>query len=144
MTAYPDTSFLISLYGSDVNSPDTDAVVRVHRPVFLVTAFGESEFANACEFRVYLRQWTPAKAHGVYDRFLSHLSSGIFQSQEITLDVWRIASSLSRRHTAKIGARSLDVIHVASALAFKPDVFCTFDERQRKLAQAEGLRVLPA
>lgn len=51
---------------------------------------------------------------------------------------------LSRRHSARVGARMLDVLHVASALDLKPDAFLTFDERQRKLAKAEGLRVLPA
>jgi predicted nucleic acid-binding protein len=50
---------------------------------------------------------------------------------------------LSLRHSAKFGTRTLDLLHVASALILKPEVFYTFDERQRKLARAQQLRVLP-
>jgi hypothetical protein len=32
---------------------------------------------------------------------------------------------------------------VATALILKPDVFFTFDNRQRRLAKAERLRVVP-
>jgi len=38
--------------------------------------------------------------------------------------------------------RTLDVLHVATALLLTPDVFYTFDGRQ--LARGEGLRVLPS
>lgn len=109
-----------------------------------MTPFGEAEFTNACEFRVFLKQWTAAKAGAVRDRFLSHLGIGIFQAQELTPEVWQMAVTISRRHTAKMGVRTLDVVHVATAVVLKPDAFFTFDDRQRKLAKAEGLRVLPA
>jgi predicted nucleic acid-binding protein len=33
--------------------------------------------------------------------------------------------------------RTLDIVHVASALLLKPEVFYTFDRRQSKLARAE-------
>ncbi|MGD0695748.1 MAG: type II toxin-antitoxin system VapC family toxin [Terriglobia bacterium] len=144
MTAYADTSFLISLYGRDAHSPRAHAASRQYRPTFLLTPFGEAEFTNACEFRVFLKQWTAAKAGAVRDRFLSHLGIGIFQAQELTPEVWQMAVTISRRHTAKMGVRTLDVVHVATAVVLKPDAFFTFDDRQRKLAKAEGLRVLPA
>ena len=62
----------------------------------------------------------------------------------LSSEVWENAIALSRRHTAKLGVRTLDVIHVAAALVLKPDVFFSFDERLRKLARAERLRLLPA
>jgi hypothetical protein len=34
-------------------------------------------------------------------------------------------------------------MQVATALVLKPDILYTFDERQRQLARAERLRVLP-
>lgn len=144
MNAYADTSFLISLYGRDVNSAKANAVIEAHQPTFLLTPFGEAEFANACEFRVFLKLWTAAQAHAVRNRFLSHVGGGVFQVEELKPEAWRMAIMLSRRHTPKLGTRTLDVVHVATALVLKPDAFCTFDERQRKLAKAERLRVLPA
>jgi hypothetical protein len=39
---------------------------------------------------------------------------------------------------------TLDLLHVASVLILRPEVFYRFDRRQRKLAKVERLRVLPA
>jgi predicted nucleic acid-binding protein len=41
--------------------------------------------------------------------------------------------------SASADTRSLDVLHVASALVLHAETFYTFDEKQRKLAKAEGL-----
>ena len=48
---------------------------------------------------------------------------------------------LAREHTAALGTRSLDVLHVAAALALRERNFVTGDDRQAKLAAAVGLRV---
>ncbi len=53
------------------------------------------------------------------------------------------AESLAERHTPIIGARSLDVLHVAAALVLGATDFCTLDTRQGKLAQLAGLNVQP-
>jgi len=58
-------------------------------------------------------------------------------------EVWQTAIRLSRHYTAKLGTRTLDVLHVALALGLQPGVFFTFDRRQWKLAKAVGLRALP-
>jgi hypothetical protein len=41
----------------------------------------------------------------------------------------------------KGGHRGFDILHVASALVVEAECFLTFDDNQRKLAQAEGLNV---
>jgi len=41
----------------------------------------------------------------------------------------------------RLGTRTLDVLHFASALVLKADTFYTFDVNQGKLAKAEGLAV---
>jgi len=51
-----------------------------------------------------------------------------------------LCSELGRRWGSKIGIRTLDSLHVACALELKADQFWTFDERQSKLAKAEGLK----
>jgi predicted nucleic acid-binding protein len=52
------------------------------------------------------------------------------------------ASDLSRLHTPVLGTRTLDVLHVASALVLESRGFVTYDERQAALAKAVGLRVV--
>jgi predicted nucleic acid-binding protein len=52
------------------------------------------------------------------------------------------AVELSRAHSPKLGTRSLDVLHVASALELEMRSFVTYDKRQESLARAVGLKTL--
>jgi len=142
LRVYADTGFLVSLYGEDDLSDAATALVRPGVTLVL-TPLGEAEFANALQLRIFRRQWTLAEARAVHDRFRFHVAAGVFHLEELGQEMWSLAMSLSRRHSAKLGTRTLDVLHVASVLILKPDAFLTFDERQRKFARAEGLRVLP-
>lgn len=143
MIAYADTGFLISLYGEDANSAVATALLEA-KPVFLLTTFGEAEFINAVELRVFRKQWTRSVARAAYADFLHDRAAGVVKTAPFAADVWQASVTLSRRHTAKLGVRTLDVLHVAAAIQLEPDVFFTFDERQRRLARAERLHVLPA
>lgn len=80
----------------------------------------------------------------IHESFAQHQASGVFRAAPLGSEVWETTVTLSRRHTAKLGVRTLDVIHVAAALVLKADIFYAFDKRQRKLARAERLRVLPS
>jgi predicted nucleic acid-binding protein len=51
-----------------------------------------------------------------------------------------VCPQLARRYAAKLGLRTLDTLHVASALELKAERFWTFDDRQKKLARAVGLK----
>jgi len=144
LNAYADTSFLISLYGHDPHSPAALAEVRAHKPILLLTPFGEVEFINALQLRLFHKEWTKSETRAVREEFYRDLRSGILRIEELQEEVFALARRLSQRHTGKLGTRSLDIIHVASALLLRPDVFCSFDERQRKLASAEGLTVRPS
>ncbi len=142
MIAYADTGFLVSLYGEDAHSAAATSLVQA-KPGFLLTPFGEAEFVNAAELRVFRKQWTRREARAVLEQFFSHQGSGVFQVEPLPAEFWPMTLSLSRRHAAQIGVRTLHILHVAAAKLLKPDVFFSFDERQRKLARAEHLQVLP-
>ena len=55
--------------------------------------------------------------------------------------VLRLAGSYSQNRTAQGGHRSLDILHVATAIHLGAKEFLTFDERQRTLAQHAGLQL---
>jgi len=143
LIAYADTGFLVSLYGQDAHSAVATALVK-SKPVFILTPLGEAEFTNAIELRVFRKEWTRAEARSIHETFQQHQAAGVFRIAPLGPEVWEKALVLSRRHSAKLGSRTLDVLHVAAAIVLKPDVFYAFDKRQRKLARAERLRVLPA
>ena len=113
------------------------------KPVFLLTSLGEAEFTNAVELRVFRKEWTRLEARTVRDLFQQHQAAGVFRMAPLGTEIWERALALSRGHSAKLGTRTLDLLHVASALILKPDVFYTFDKRQRTLAKTQRLRILP-
>jgi predicted nucleic acid-binding protein len=143
LIVYADTGFLISLYGQDDHSASATALVKAE-PVFLLTSLGEAEFTNAVQLQVFRKQWTRREARLVQEKFLQHQAAGVYRSEPLGPDIWEKVVVLSRRHSARLGTRTLDLIHVAAAVVLKPDAFYTFDERQRRLANAERLHVLPA
>jgi hypothetical protein len=53
------------------------------------------------------------------------------------------ARQLSDRHTPMLGSRSLDLLHVAAALVLESKIFFSFDDRPRKAAASEGMKVKP-
>jgi len=55
--------------------------------------------------------------------------------------VFRQALALSRDHSAVLGTRSLDILHVAAAIACDASQFLTCDRRQAQLARTAGLQV---
>jgi hypothetical protein len=54
--------------------------------------------------------------------------------------VFDLCAGLACRYGPKLGVRTLDSLQVACALELKAEQFWTFNERQAKLAKAEGLR----
>lgn len=140
MSAYADTSFLVSLYSPDSNS--ADAARRMQReplPLFL-TPLGELELANALQLRLFRKEIRSAEARAGYALFRADMRDGILSMKSLPAAIYTQAKLLGLRWTAKIGVRSLDIIHVAAALALGAETFNTFDVRQRRLARAVGLR----
>ncbi|HYT59470.1 MAG TPA: hypothetical protein VEL06_04830 [Haliangiales bacterium] len=64
---------------------------------------------------------------------------------DVTLDMDAAitrATNLSAVHTERLGARAIDLLHVAGALTLESEFFLTTDGRQARLAKAEGLKVV--
>lgn len=57
-------------------------------------------------------------------------------------DTFDYAIDISEQQTEKTGARSLNIVHVASALAIKADRFLTADARQSKIATRAALKTV--
>lgn len=109
MIAYADTGFLVSLYGQDDHSATASALVKPE-PVFLLTPLGEAEFTNALQLQVFRKQRTRREARLVQEQFHQHQAIGVFRVQPLGSEVWEKALTLSRRHSAKLGARTLDLL----------------------------------
>ena len=107
----------------------------------LLTPLGELELANALELRIFRREATATAIRTVQARIQEHVRAGFFSVQPMPMTAYERARRMTRRHSAQLGTRTLDILHITSAIELGAERFLTFDERQRKLAQVEGLRV---
>jgi len=142
MVTCADTSFLFSLYGNDAHTPRALAWMKSQRTALVVTSLNEYELGNALRFAEFRNGISLGEAALFWAEFEADRASGRLQVQICNLaDVVHEAKRLSAMHTLTSGHRGFDILHVASALIVKAQRFLTFDENQKKLAEAEGLVV---
>jgi predicted nucleic acid-binding protein len=79
-------------------------------------------------------------AHRIDIAFENDRKNGFWLTNVVPEQAFERCADLARRHGPKLGVRTLDSLHVACALELKAERFWTFDERQAKVARAEGLR----
>jgi predicted nucleic acid-binding protein len=144
MSAYADTSLLVSLYTKDSKSAEASKLFRGWEDLVVVTPFGEAEFVNSIELRVFRKEISSTQAENSLRDFQRDLNVGSFlASRPVPPDAYERAQLLSRRYTRQIGVRGMDVIHVAIALELNAETFLTFDKNQANLAKRAGLSVRP-
>lgn len=140
---YVDPSALRSLYLHDDRSVAFCAWRRRVKGGLPITRFGRAELVNSFSLAVHRDVIEPEHAQAAANDLQSDLDDG----RLILLDaMWRrtldLASDLSSEHTMSLGTRTLDVLHVASALTLEMTHFVSYDRRQLALARAAHLRVL--
>lgn len=142
-STYVDPSALRSLFVHDDRSSRFCAWRRRVGGSLPITRFARAEMFNSIQLAVYREMLDRDVAEGAISDFEADVREG-----RLTLidALWRrtldVALELSSRHTAKLGTRTLDVLHVATALTLETKHFVSYDDRQSKLAKAVGLRVL--
>ncbi len=141
---FADTSFLISLYGQDVNTPAAKQQASAHTGPIHVSSINDYEFANALRLLVFRQKITAASRQAQMLAYEADKKAGkIIFRQSNTNDVFTKAELLSIRHTETLGNRAYDILQVAAALLLAATEFWSFDGKQRALARAEGLKVGP-
>jgi predicted nucleic acid-binding protein len=140
---YVDPSALLKLYLNEHQSRAMSAWRAKQRGSLQVTHHGRVEIINALSLALH-RTYISATIHAAA---LNAVEDDLAQGRNRLANIaWRTvlntAAEISRLYTASTGCRTLDVIHVASALELDLKRFVTYDERQKKLATAVGLKVV--
>jgi predicted nucleic acid-binding protein len=143
LSSYADTSFVVALYIPDNNTAAAVAELGASASRPIVTAFTIFEFTNAVAARRFRGDISLEEMKRVLAGFREDISSGAYEQKGLPDEVWVHATALSELHTPRLGARALDVLHVASATALGATIFYTFDDRQGRLARPVGLTVRP-
>jgi predicted nucleic acid-binding protein len=150
MIAFPDTSFLRAFYRRQDNSPAAAAHFKAMPEALHVSGPLLYEFRQSVRFQVWLHARDKSKGHpqADCDRALADLQTDLDTGAVVVAaagwpDVHRLAETISKRHTIAGGHRSLDILHVATALHLGARDFLTFDTNQRRLAASEKLKAKP-
>jgi len=138
-TIYADTSFFVSLYITDRHTADVERHLR-SRPSLWMTPLHAAEWTHAVEQHVFRKAISRSEADRLIERFNEHRAQHLWRETSLPDRAFELCAQLAHKHAARLGVRTLDTLHVASALELKAGHFWTFDERQGKLAAAAGLK----
>lgn len=142
MNAYPDTSFLFSLYVPQMQSARAGAHFAAMKEPLHLTSLNRFELVNSIHLAMFRK--VVARSAGLFalEKLDANTASGALV---IVPCDWAAvhgrALKIATQHTAKGGHRGFDILHVATALELDAKEFLTFDAKQSTLAKAVGLKV---
>lgn len=140
---YVDTSAMVKLYYPEPESDCVSTWVREQDHALLYSRLHEIELRNALALKVFRGELEAVGKTEIAHALADDLRSDVLTRPVLDWEnVFSVAVRLSETHTAKIGSRSLDLLHVAAAVACGCRGFLTFDDRQRTLAAAAGLELV--
>ena len=135
MKAYLDSSFLVSMYALDVNSPKTAAELARFHGTLMLSSLGEVELVNALELRIFRKQVTRRETDLAHAAFVQDVQNGILRVFDLAPAALIETKRLILKTTALVGCRTADIVHVAAATVMQADRMLTFDLRQKELAR---------
>jgi hypothetical protein len=145
MNAYADTGFIVALYKVETTSAAASMAMKRLKPPVWLSPLGELELHNAFQLSVFRGEIDRDAAGRKLQLFTEDVENGVFFIHPVPAgSLYSKAIELADCYSATHGSRSLDLLHVAAALILKADLFLSFDERQRKVAEAAQLAVGPS
>ena len=148
MNVFADTSLLCALYRVQDNSPEAYKLVMRLKESIVISSLVLFEFRQSVRLQSFrfstdrTQGYSPQEAARVLEALQSNLDCGaLIVAPADWPEVHSIAEELSAQHTEEGGHRSLDVLHVATAVHLKARQFLTLDSRQAGLAKAAGLKL---
>ncbi len=141
---YADSSFLVSAFGSDANSEEAVNLLAAAEEPLAMISLHRLEIANAWELAVFRGRQTRAEVESAAQQMLRAVRAKSLVAMPVAWEVvLRSARRLAQAHTATMGNRSYDIMHVAAARHLRLNTFFSFDKRQRTLASHLGMSVEP-
>jgi predicted nucleic acid-binding protein len=108
-------------------------------PLVWITPFNRSEVANAIYRYVFRGAISATDALASWAQFEHDLANSVWIQVDLPDRLWETSIDLARSYGPTLGVRTLDSLHVACAMELRAQKFWTFDDRQKRLAEAVGL-----
>ena len=143
MTVYVDTGILLKSYVLERDSAKAVSVLEAVGDPLIFSHLHAVEIPNAIRLKRFRKEITKAEEASAIRAFQSDIDEGRLTRPEYDLaDTYIRAERLSSKYSGELGTRSLDLLHVATALECGCTGFASFDERQKKAAAQAGLKVI--
>lgn len=143
-TSYADSSFLVSLHTGDANSEAARRFMARHPEELPFNPLHRLEVRNGVRLMAFRGDLTGEERREALRQIEEDLADGFLVHVPLPWTAaLRKAEQLSAAYAERIGSRSADTLHVAAAMLSGVRSFLSFDKRQRELAEAAGLKVLP-
>ncbi len=140
MTAYFDSGVLIKSYIAEKVSAIADALILQTLEPIPFTHFHAIEIRTALRVKCARGELTDAQLKGALRDLQRDIDRGRLDRPAYELSVvFHKAEELSAKYAAATLARSLDILHVATAVVIGATQFISFDTRQAALASKAGL-----
>lgn len=140
---YCDTSFLASLYLKDDNHIPAVKLAGKFKQAIPYTLLAELELINASRRSAERKIINAQDLASTLSQIERDIADGFLVRTPINQsDQYKLAMDISKRRAGLL-CRSLDILHVSTAVLVGAEVFASFDVRQKQLAEAEGLVVAP-
>jgi predicted nucleic acid-binding protein len=144
VTVYFDTGLLIKVYVPEDGSELADELLKNASPPVPFTHLHRIEMRTALRLKQFRGEIDSEALGKTLEMIQADLSAGLFEMPRYDLEAaYDRAEEISARFAAKTGARTLDILHVATALELGLRNFASLDKRQREVAALAGLSVLP-
>lgn len=138
---YLDTSALIKLYLLEEGSESVQRRVSAQNQPLPVWEIQEAELLNALQLNVFWGKISQQQGESQIELFFERQKKGHYFFPEIHRgELMKNFRTLSRE-TARLGCRTMDIMHVACALQLGATSFITFDDRQRALAEFAKIKI---
>ena len=144
MDSYFDSAIIVKLYVKEATSPEAIRLISASQPPYILTHWQVLEVKNAIRLKAFRAEISAEEMNQSITAFDQDQASGRWQRPAYeAATIEHKAEELSAGHSAILGSRTLDIIHIAAALVLGAREFVTFDARQAALAKQAGLSVKP-
>lgn len=137
---YVDTGVLTKWYLPEADSMAALEMRDRFPPPAYLTSLHRLELANAWQLKIFREELTEETITQARTDLQTDIRAGLWRvPTEPLIEIYSRAESLAQNHSAQLGTRSMDILHVAAAEHLNCSHFLTGDQRQARLAEAIGL-----
>lgn len=140
---YVDTGIVTKWYLPETDSFSALALRDRFSPPAVLNGLHRLELNNAWQLKVFRGELSTDMVALAWTHFVEDVQAGLWHiPDEPWSAIHSRAAELAQMHSATLGTRSLDILHVAAAEQIRCSHFLTGDQRQARLAEVIGLSVV--